>query len=238
MPTSKFALTLAIVLVGLAGRAAVDKVLALRGGAELVAYWGQLGSAVEVVAGVALAGVGTGLAVMVAQAANPAQQQRLLRDALAIGLAVALPVAIAVAAGTQLAGAGGGGFPREVLWIGAAAGWLAIVPGTVSNFWLGQQRRGSILALAAASSALTLLFCGTLVRIASWIPLYALYAMHRTRAIAVGELLSLPLFAAILWAAGDALTLELAGAAWLACYLAYGAFNLWAAGLPGRRLTS
>ena len=41
--------------------------------------------------------------------------------------------------------------------------------------------------------AAALFFAGSV-----WIPLYALYAMSRTRAIAVGELLSLPLFTALL----------------------------------------
>jgi hypothetical protein len=45
----------------------------------------------------------------------------------------------------------------------------------------------------------------------------------------VGELLSLPLFAVLVAAAGDRLSLELAAGFWLAAYIAYGAFNLWAA---------
>ncbi|HEV3010721.1 MAG TPA: hypothetical protein VGX52_16965, partial [Burkholderiales bacterium] len=77
-----------------------------------------------------------------------------------------------------------------------------------------------------------LLFAGSLARIAAWIPLFGLYAASRTRAIAVGELLSLPLFAALAFAAGDRLTLEVVGALWLATYLAYGAFNLWALRRP------
>jgi hypothetical protein len=67
------------------------------------------------------------------------------------------------------------------------------------------------------------------VRIVAWLPLFALYALRRTRAIAVGELLSLPLFAALVVSAGSNLTLELAGGFWLAAYVAYGAFNFWAA---------
>jgi hypothetical protein len=67
------------------------------------------------------------------------------------------------------------------------------------------------------------------VRIVAWLPLFALYALRRTRAIAVGELLSLPLFAVLVAAAGDRLSLELAAGFWLAAYIAYGAFNLWAA---------
>jgi O-antigen/teichoic acid export membrane protein len=65
-------------------------------------------------------------------------------------------------------------------------------------------------------------------RIASWIPLFALYAMRRTRAIALGELFSLPLFVLLLGGIGKALTLESAGAAWLASYAVYLVFNLWA----------
>jgi hypothetical protein len=80
----------------------------------------------------------------------------------------------------------------------------------------------------ASPLAVGLVFAGGLARIAAWIPLFGLYAASRTRAIAVGELLSLPLFAALVFAAGDRLTLEVVGALWLATYLAYGAFNLWA----------
>jgi hypothetical protein len=68
---TKLLLTLAITAIGLAGRSAIDKILALRGGAELVALWAQLASVIEMIAGVALAGVGAGLSVLVAQTARP-----------------------------------------------------------------------------------------------------------------------------------------------------------------------
>jgi len=73
-----------------------------------------------------------------------------------------------------------------------------------------------------------LLFAGSLLRVAAWIPLFGLYAALRTRAIAIGELLSLPLFAALAFALGDRLTLEAIGVLWLATYAAYAAFNVWA----------
>lgn len=73
-----------------------------------------------------------------------------------------------------------------------------------------------------------LFFAGSLARIAAWVPLYALYAARRTVPIALGELLSLPLFAVLLALFASGLTLERAGALWLASYLVYGAFNLWA----------
>jgi PST family polysaccharide transporter len=75
--------------------------------------------------------------------------------------------------------------------------------------------------------AVALLFAGSLARIAAWIALFGLYAARRTRAIAAGELLSLPLFAALAFAAGDRLTLELAGAFWLGSFVVYAAFNFW-----------
>ena len=390
---TKLLLTLAITAIGLAGRSAIDKILALRGGAELVALWAQISSVMEMIAGVALAGVGAGLSVLVAQTARHERQQLFLRRALSLGLAVALPVAIA-------AGVLGAGFPDVLggealsahsVLLAAAAGWIAVIHGLVNSFWLGQQRRDLMLGLAAVSATLSLaaaafaprafvielivlsqavpaavlllvphradaparaedhalqryllpgivvgilspasllvargvvgetlswhdsgvlqalwrisdwvcglaagvlavlylprfaaahpspglgpivreaavvvllpsaalfallfavhrpllaalyddsfaasplavalLFAGSLVRIASWIALFALYAALRTRAIALGELFSLPLFAALALAAGDALTLELVGVFWIVAFLAYGAFNCWA----------
>ena len=358
--------------------------LALRGGAELVAAWAQLSSVIEVVAGAALAGVGAGVTVYVAQAGAREQQLAALRGGMRLGLAVALPVAaLVVAAGAFL--------DPLPMTLGALAGLAAVVAGTVNAYWLGQQRRDAMLALAggsalvalavaifapsgaivealalaavlpavvgfialramrgvsslseplrryilpglavgilgpaslvvaraavgdalswhdagvlqalwrladwvcavaagilsliflpqlaaarskeefdallaraaklvlvpsamvfvalyllhrpllaalyepgvaASDAAAALVLAGSWVRIVAWLPLFALYALRRTRAIAVGELLSLPLFALLLVAAGRDLTLELAGGFWLAAYIAYGAFNLWAA---------
>lgn len=373
---------------GLAGRSAIDKALAVRGGAELVALWAQLASVVELVAGVALAGVGTGLAVYVARTQRAERQRDLLRESLRLGLAVALPVALLAMLGGWFAPEPGFG----LVAIAAAAGWIAVIPGLVNNYWLGRQQRGRMLALAlgtaalavlvavtapaahvlwllalaqaapalvffvlernddpprfrsrshplrryllpglaigilspasllvaraivgealswheagvlqalwrvadwvcglaagvlsvyflprfsalrgsallavelrraafwtlvpaaavffllylaqrplmallyesdfgASDGAVALLFGGSVVRIASWIPLFALYAMRRTRAIAFGELLSLPLFAALCAAAGSRLSLEVAGALWLLSYAVYLGFNSWA----------
>jgi O-antigen/teichoic acid export membrane protein len=363
----------------------VDKALALRGGGELVALWAQLFSVIEMVSGVALAGIGAGLSVLVAQTAPLERQALLLWRALRLGLVVGLPVALLVAAAGSL-------FSTPwTLAIAALSGWIAIVHGMVNSYWLGQQRRDLMLALAGGSAALgvaaaiaaprtlalellaiscalpavvllfvarpggtppreqdralqrylvpglaigilspvsmlaargfvadamswhdagvlqalwrisdwvghlaagvlsvlylprlaaadpgadfqrtlaaalravllpsvvlfivlfalhrpllallydasfevssgavALLFAGSVARIAAWVPLFALYAMRRTRAITFGELLSLPLFAILVGVAGDRLTLELTALFWLVAYLAYGAFNAWA----------
>ena len=115
----------------------------MRGGAELVALWAQLSSVIELAAGVALAGVGTGLAVYVARTKSPERQRELLREALKIGLGVALPIAALMALGASvLSGVlAGGKLAPSVLALGAAAGWLAVIPGLINGYWLGQQRR-------------------------------------------------------------------------------------------------
>lgn len=384
-------------LVGLAGRSAVDKVLTLRGGPEFVAYWAQLGSLIDLIAGVALAGVGTGVSVLVAQTGQPDRQRGLLREALKLGLVVSAPVMLAAAAISFFfpEALAGGAFSPLLLGIAAAVGCIAVIPGMVNGYWLGQQRRGLMLALAIATAVLqlaaaigaprdhllaaiaaaqalpafaavfalrsglasgepselehdrrllrryvppglvigvltplsmvvaraivssemswheagllqslwrvsdwvgslaggvmavhflprlsaayrtpqftkelgraalvtvlpatlalaalfllqrplfallydesfrmsnatvALFFAGSLLRIAAWLPLYALYAMRRTAPIMAGEFLSLPLFAALLGAFRGALTPELVSALWLAAYFAYGLFNLW-----------
>jgi O-antigen/teichoic acid export membrane protein len=379
----KLALALAIIAVGLAGRSALDKLITLRGGAELVALWAQVFSVIEMVSGVALAGVGAGLSVLAAQTASAERQQLFLRRALRLGLVVCAPLALA----TTLID-----FAAELpIALAAAAGAIAVIPGMVNSLWLGQQRRARMLALAVFSAAIpivaalssprawllellalayaipalviffvplrasaperaddralqsyilpgvvigilspasllvarsvvgeslswhdsgvlqalwrlsdwvsgfaagilsvlylprmaaaypspgirpilretarhvlmpaagafiflfalcgpllemfydssfrpsplavALLFAGSLARIVSWLPLFALYAALRTRAIAVGEFLSLPLFAGLVFVARDNLTLELVAALWLATYLGYAAFNFWA----------
>ena len=374
----------------------MDKVLTLRGGPELVAFWAQLGSVVELVAGVALAGVGTGISVLVAQAGGLDRQRGILRESLRLGLAVSAPVMLAVAAASlafpeHLAP----GLPGFLIALAAAVGCVAVVPGMLNGYWLGQQRRDLMLTLAIGSAAVqlaaalaapqryvlvfltlalavpavalmlvslparaprtpdrdrdrgnlrryvlpgltigvltplgavvardavsaamswhevgllqalwrvsdwvgnvaagvmavhflprlaaahgtprfaaelkraalatilpsaialaviavlhrpilsllyddsfripdaaaALFFAGTLVRIASWLPLYALYAMRRTGPLVVGEFLSMPLFAALLVAYPRPLSLEAAGALWLAAYAGYALFNLWA----------
>ena len=346
----------------------------MRGGAELVAEWAQLSSLIELVSGAALAGVGAGVTVYVAQAQTPSAQPGALRAGMRLSLAISAAVAVLV-------------LPFSAL--GAAVGLISVIPGVVNAYWLGQQRRGAMLwlalvsallgvlaalvapqgsiigalaiaaalpslagvlivknlrgpsfgeplrryvlpglavgilgpaalvaaraavgealswheagvlqamwrladwvaavaggilalvflpplaaarsdaefrrlmtraakvvlapsaivfaalyalhrpllailyepSVAASDAAVALLLAGSWVRIAAWLPLFALYALKRTRAIAIGELLSLPLFAVLVLAAGSRLSLELAGGFWLAAYIAYAAFNFWA----------
>ena len=130
----------------------------MRGGADLVALWAQLASLAEVVAGVALAGLGTGLAVYVARTGQVERQRELLREAFKMGLGVAAPFAVAaLAAGYFLNDAlTGGRLGPAIVALAAAAGWIGVLPGLVASLWQGQQRRDLLLALACVSAALSL----------------------------------------------------------------------------------
>lgn len=73
-----------------------------------------------------------------------------------------------------------------------------------------------------------LILAGDAVRVLAWLFLFALYARKATRLIAIGELLSLPLFAAILLWLGDTMTPTKIGAMWLLTYAIYAGFNAYA----------
>jgi O-antigen/teichoic acid export membrane protein len=111
------------------------------------------------------------------------------------------------------------------------AALATILPSAIALAVLGVFQ-GPVFALLydesfrMSDAAVVLFFAGSFVRIASWLPLYALYAMRRTGPLVIGEFLSMPLFAVLLAVHPRPLTLESAGALWLASYLGYGLFNL------------
>ena len=90
--------------------------------------------------------------------------------------------------------------------------------------WVFEALYGSGFVPGAGATAL--FFSGSLLRVAAWIPLFALYAQGRARAIALGELASLPLFAALLAAGAARAGLAWIGAAWLLSYATYAGVNL------------
>jgi hypothetical protein len=70
-----------------------------------------------------------------------------------------------------------------------------------------------------------LIMLGSWIRIASWLFLFGLFAAHRTWLIVAGEILSLPLFALLLWLYTDGMTLERTAGLYFVSYLAYLGFN-------------
>jgi len=398
------ALGIAFVAVGLLGRASIDKLLALRAASESIALWAQLQSIVDLVGGVVLAGIGTGLTVLVSRSETNEERIGLLYSALRLGLRLALPFAMALAVLGTFGPLWTGAERMAPFMVVAAAvvGLASVIPGLVNAFWLGEQRRGRTLVLATATQgsviiagllappgvmlpamllalmlpalalaagilrrgslntedtrgtdrallryllpglsigilsplsmllirglaahamtwqdvarmqavwrasdwnttiagaglylfflprfsravesgrlpeelrrtvrwllapcalallalallqqrilpalyddsfivspiAAALFYAGDMIRILSWVFLYALYALRRTVLIALGELFSLPLFALMLALVGEELTLEIAAALWLLAYAIYAAFNAWGAGLSSGR---
>lgn len=66
-----------------------------------------------------------------------------------------------------------------------------------------------------------LFLLGSWLRIFSWLFLFGLFASHRTGLIMAGEVLSLPLFALLLWLFADGMTLERTAFIYMASYLTY-----------------
>jgi len=66
---------------------------------------------------------------------------------------------------------------------------------------------------------------GSWIRIASWVFLFGLFSAHRTGLIMAGEILSLPLYALLLWLFADGMTLERTAWLYFASYLVYLVFN-------------
>lgn len=142
---------LGVVLVILAGRALIDKLLALRGGAVLVAHWAQLVSLADVVSGVTLAGIGTGLTGRLA-GLSPSGQRRLLAEGLRLGLMVS--AGCLVACGLMFVASGWRPVPaalESLVLPSLTAGALGVGPGMLSAWLLGIGRPLAAMALAAAT---------------------------------------------------------------------------------------
>ncbi|MBI3902001.1 MAG: hypothetical protein HY306_03525 [Nitrosomonadales bacterium] len=100
--------------------------------------------------------------------------------------------------------------------IGLAA--LAVAGTNILSFLFNRQ-------FVMPSTSFLLFLAGDFVRIISWLFLFHLYAHKSTRAIAIGELLSLPLFALFIWLARSHLSITIIGGLWLTTYIAYAVFN-------------
>ena len=174
----------AIILIDLLGRAGLDKVLALTGGPAMVALWAQLQSVVELVSAVALAGVLQGLTVLIAQVRDPRDERSLLQSALKLGVGVSLAVAlIVVLVAPWLAT----WLTREkiepILFLLAAwIGCIAVIPATLSSYWLGKHRQQRMLGLALLVGMVWLL-----VAAGAWMGL----SLHGLMLVQCGALLAI-----------------------------------------------
>jgi O-antigen/teichoic acid export membrane protein len=119
--------------------------------------------------------------------------------------------------------------PRFHAELARAARWVLLPAAAVlALLYVGQH---TILALLydarfrVSNTTAALFLLGCWIRVGSWVFLNGLFAAHRTRAIIIGEVLSLPLFALLLRLYAHGMTLERTAAIYLAVYCVYLAFN-------------
>ena len=139
-----------IILIDLLGRAGLDKVLALAGDPAMVALWAQLQSVVELVSAVALAGVLQGLTVLITQAHEARDERSLLQSALKLGMGTSLAVAVVVvlAAPVLTTWLTQGKIEAFLFLLAAGAGCIAVIPATLSAYWLGKHLQQRMLGLS------------------------------------------------------------------------------------------
>ncbi len=110
------------------------------------------------------------------------------------------------------------------------AGVVVLIPAACLLLLTFINQRTMLAALydarfAVSDETAALFMLGCWIRIASWLFLFGLFAAHRTWLIVAGEVLSLPLFALLLWLFADGMTLERTALLYLASYLVYLGFN-------------
>lgn len=183
--------SLAITLAGLAGVAALDKLLTVRLGAVALAQWSQLQSLGELVAGVVGAGLTQGLVVLAAPAGNHALQMRWLWLSVLMGLAATLPVALlagvpGLPVGARLAGSLDAlADPALLAAVTLTGAWLGIGHMQLSALWTARGHLATAFVVTVGLTAASLL--AGLLAPAGDLPLW----LAGSRALLVAALLAL-----------------------------------------------
>lgn len=111
------------------------------------------------------------------------------------------------------------------------AGVIVLIPAACLLLLICLNQRAMLATLYDARFVISdetaaLFMLGSWLRIVSWLFLFGLFAAHRTRLIIAGEVLSLPLYALLLWLFADGMTLERTALLYLVSYLVYLSFNV------------
>jgi O-antigen/teichoic acid export membrane protein len=122
------------------------------------------------------------------------------------------------------------------------AGRMVLIPAAGLLLLIFFNQRALLAALydarfAVSDQTAALIMLGCWIRIASWLFLFGLFAAHRTWLIVAGEVLSLPLFALLLWLYANGMTLERTALLYFVSYLAYLGFNAVALLYSSRKTT-
>jgi PST family polysaccharide transporter len=119
--------------------------------------------------------------------------------------------------------------PRFGAELARSARWVLLAAAALLGLLYFNQH--AILALLydaqfrVSNTTAALFLLGCWVRVGSWVFLNGLFATHSTRAIIIGEVLSLPLLALLLRLNAHGMTLERTAGLYLAVYCVYLAFN-------------
>jgi hypothetical protein len=110
------------------------------------------------------------------------------------------------------------------------AGVMVLVPAAclLLLIFIGQRFMLAMLydaRFVVSDKTAAFIMLGSWIRIASWVLLFGLFSAHRTGLIIAGEILSLPLFALLLWLFAEGMTLERTALLYFVSYLAYLVFN-------------
>jgi len=110
------------------------------------------------------------------------------------------------------------------------AGVIVLIPAACLLLLIFFNQRAMLATLydarfVVSDETAALFMLGCWIRITAWLFLFGLFAAHRTWLIVAGEMLSLPLFALLLWLFADSMTLERTALLYLASYLVYLGFN-------------
>ncbi len=122
------------------------------------------------------------------------------------------------------------------------AGVMVLIPAACLLLLIFFNQRVMLAALYDArfmvsDETAALIMLGSWIRIASWVFLFGLFAAHRTWLIMAGEILSLPLYALLLWLFADGMTLERTALLYFVSYLVYLGFNAIALLYSSRKIT-
>jgi PST family polysaccharide transporter len=129
-------------------------------------------------------------------------------------------------------------FKREM----TRAGVMVLIPAACLLLLTFFNQRAMLATLydarfVVSDETAAFIMLGSWIRIASWLFLFGLFSAHRTGLIMAGELLSLPLYALLLWLFADGMTLERTALLYFVSYLVYLGFNAIALQYSSRKTT-
>lgn len=160
-------IVLLTLLVGVAGRTAIDSLIAQIAGPAAIAHWAQISGLVELTGAIASAGLAPGLTVLIARTSNPRQQAVILRDALVLSLGFSVLTAMVIATGLWFVPAQALHVSQATVGFALATGVVVTAPVLVMQAWQAKGQGLRTLALTLVGLMLSLLIAGQTISLPS-----------------------------------------------------------------------